>query len=182
MTITDLQVRKLDKAFDHFDLDRNELVERADFAELAARFLLGFGHEPATNKSKDLIDQFDQIWLALAGQIGVDEEGSLTRPEFREGMDAVFITGDRFAEVLRPAARAVVRLCDTDGDGLISRSEFEIMHRAYGTLPRDVATSFAAIDTDNDGQLSTRELEHAMQEFYVGKKPTTPGNLLFGEL
>src|SRR5438270_177488 len=113
MTITDLQVRKLDKAFDHFDVDRDDMVERADFAELGARFLLGFGHERTTTRSRDLIEHFDQVWFALARQIGIDEESSLTRPEFREGMDAAFITGGRFAQVLRPAARAVIRLCDT---------------------------------------------------------------------
>ncbi len=182
MTISDLQVRKLDKAFDHFDVDRNELIERADFAELGARFLLGFGHEPTTTRSRDLIEHFDQIWFSLAGQIGADEEGSLTRPQFRESMDAAFIQGPRFAQVLRPAARAVVRLCDTDGDGQISRAEFETMQRAYGTSARDIAAAFQAIDTNGDGQLSTGELERAMQDFYVGKKPMAPGNWLFGEL
>jgi len=178
MTITDLQVRKLDKAFDHFDVDRDEMIERADFAELGARFLLGFGHEPTTTRSRDLIEHFDQIWLALA-ETGT---GSLSRPEFREGMAAAFIQGNQFAQVLRPAARAVVRLCDTDGDGLISRLEFETLQRAYGTGDRDIAAAFEAIDTDGDGQLSTAELERAMQDFYVGKQPMAPGNWLFGEL
>jgi Ca2+-binding EF-hand superfamily protein len=178
MTITDLQARKLDKAFDHFDVDRDEMIERADFAELGARFLLSFGQEPTTSRSRDLLEHFDQVWVALAGT----GAGSLSRPEFREGMEVAFIQGNRFAQVLRPAARAVVRLCDTDGDGQISRAEFETMHRAYGTSDRDIAAAFQAIDTNGDGRLSTAELEQAMQDFYVGKKPMAPGNWLFGEI
>ena len=76
----------------------------------------------------------------------------------------------------------MVRLCDTDGDGQISRAEFATMQRAHGTGDRDIAAAFTAIDADGDGQLSTAELENAIQEFYVGKKPMAPGNWLFGEL
>ncbi|HXA59237.1 MAG TPA: EF-hand domain-containing protein, partial [Streptosporangiaceae bacterium] len=84
--------------------------------------------------------------------------------------------------VLRPVARAVIRLCDTDSDGQISLAEFTIMQQAYGTAPEDIATAFEMIDGDGDGDLSVTELEKAMQDFYVGRNPTAPGNWLFGEL
>ncbi|HXA60240.1 MAG TPA: hypothetical protein VNW94_13865, partial [Streptosporangiaceae bacterium] len=94
MTITDLQARKLDRAFDHFDVDRDDLIERGDFAELGTRFLLGFGHEPSSERGQNLIEQFDQIWFALATEVGAD---SLTRTDFRAAMDAAFISGNKFS-------------------------------------------------------------------------------------
>lgn len=182
MTITDLQARKLDRAFDHFDLDRNEQIERGDFAELGARFLLGFGHQAASSRGQDLIEHFDRIWWALATQLDTDERGSLSREEFRSGMDAVFISGNKFPMVLRPAARAVVRLADTDGDGMVSLAEFTTLQEAYGTKPAAILHAFQMIDTNRDGLLSTTELEQAMHDFYVGRQPTAPGNWLFGPL
>lgn len=179
MTITDLQARKLDRAFDHFDVDRDDLIARGDFAELGTRFLLGFGHQPSSERGQNLIEQFDQIWFVLATELGAD---SLTRTDFRTGMDAAFISGNKFSPVLRPVARAVIRLCDTDSDGQISLAEFTIMQQAYGTAPEDIATAFEILDGDGDGELSVTELERAMQDFYVGRKPTAPGNWLFGEL
>jgi Ca2+-binding EF-hand superfamily protein len=180
LTISDLQARKLDRAFDHFDIDRDEQIERGDFAELGARFLLGFGHQEGTGRGRDLIDHFDQIWWALATQLDTDEGGSLSRQEFRSGMDAAFISGNKFPQILRPAARAVIRLADTDGDGLISLPEFTVLQQAYGTPAGAIREAFEMIDANGDGQLSTAELEQAMHDFYVGRKPTAPGNWLFG--
>lgn len=180
MTISDLQARKLDRAFDHFDLDRDEQIERGDFAELGARFLLGFGHQSTSGRGRDLIEHFDRIWWALATQLDTGDGGTMSREEFRQGMDAVFINGNKFPMVLRPAARAVIRLADTDGDGLVSLAEFTTLQEAYGTKPAAILQAFQMIDTNGDGQLSTAELEQAMHDFYVGRQPSAPGNWLFG--
>lgn len=182
MTITDLQVRKLDRAFDHFDLDRDEQIERGDFADLGARFLLGFGHQEESSRGRDLIDHFDQIWWTLTTELDTDARAGISREEFRTSMDAAFISGNKFPQVLRPVARAVIRMADADGDGLIGLAEFTTMQRAYGTSPGHIWEAFQAIDADGDGRLSTAELEQAMHDFYVGRRPIAPGNWLFGPI
>lgn len=182
MGLNDVQTRKIDRSFAQMDVDGNGFVEHADVQALGSRLIVGFGEGPGSVKGRDVLDTFNGIWDALVDSMDADRDGRLSPEEYREGMDGSFISGPRYDPVFQPAAEAVMRLCDTDGDGVLSRDEFARFHAAFGTGAADSQAAFDALDRDGSGGLDIGELLVAIRQFYTSADPAAPGNLLHGPL
>ncbi|GIG56207.1 calcium-binding protein [Longispora fulva] len=178
---TDFQNTKLDKAFGHLDVDGNGVVEHADVLALGSRLFAGFGEAPTSAKGQDVLNGLETFWQSLLSATDLDGDRQISPHEWRTGMADAFIH-DRagFDAGLRPAAEAVMRLADTDGDGTLGLDEFHTLQRAFGTPSEQVAESFARMDTDGDGALSVDELVAATRQYYTGADENAHGNWFFG--
>jgi Ca2+-binding EF-hand superfamily protein len=85
-----------------------------------------------------------------------------------------------YGSVMRPLAKATLELCNTDGDGQISREELRRVQRSLRMNPTDQDLAFTALDRDGDGLISLEELVQGIDEFYTSADPAAPGNLVFG--
>ncbi|NUT31973.1 MAG: hypothetical protein HOV79_02755 [Hamadaea sp.] len=179
---TDLQIEKLDRAFDHIDANHSGEIERDDLLGLGSRVLLGFGEAPTSTKGKQLLDRFDELWTEILAHADGDGSGAISPSEFRAAMISAYIEGRKFDKSFRPAAVAIAALCDHDGDGAIGMNEFQILQSAFGTGDGDAVSAFQRLDTDGNGTLSVDELVQAAHDYYIGEDPKAPGNSLFGPL
>lgn len=179
---TDLQIEKLDRAFDHIDADHSGEIERDDLLALGSRVLLGFGEAPTSAKGKQLIDRFDDLWTEILAHADSDGSGAISPAEFRGAMITAYIEGRKFDKSFRPAATAIAALCDHDGDGAISLQDFQVLQAAFGVRDGDAASAFQRLDTDGNGSLSVDELVQAAHDYYTAEDPNAPGNSLFGPL
>jgi Ca2+-binding EF-hand superfamily protein len=179
---TELQIQKLDKAFDQLDVSSNGELDRDDLIALGSRLILGFGQSPTSAKGKEILDGYDLFWQELARTADADGSGSLSPAEFRDAMIAAYIEGNRFDTTFLPLAQSVAKLSDTNGDGQIGRPEFGTLQSAFGTPSPDIDAAFAALDSSGNGQISVEELVQAAREYYTSPDQQAPGNLLFGPL
>jgi Ca2+-binding EF-hand superfamily protein len=179
---TELQILKLDRAFDQLDVSNNGQLDRDDLVGLGSRMLLGFGQSPTSVKGKEVLEGFDTFWDRLAADASVERDGALSPAEFREAMIAAYIEGDNFDASFRPVAQAVARLTDTDNDGRLGPVEFRTMQVAFGTPGPDIDAAFAVLDRARRGHLSVDELVEAAREYYTSPDPDARGNHLFGPL
>ena len=179
---TELQIEKLDRAFDHIDADRSGEIERDDLIGLGSRVLLGFGEAPTSNRGKVLLDRFDELWTEIAAYADTDNSGSISPSEFRAAMIAAYIDGQMFDQTFRPATAAIAAICDPDGDGAIQLEQFQILQAAFGTPDDDATATFFLLDRDSNGSISVDELMLAAHEYYTSADPQAPGNSLYGPL
>jgi Ca2+-binding EF-hand superfamily protein len=179
---TDLQIEKLDRAFDHIDADHTGQIERADLIGLGSRVLLGFGQAPTSSLGKELLDRFDELWTEIAEHADIDDSGAISPAEFRTAMINAYIRQQKFDETFRPATTALAAIIDTDGDGEVVLDEFQIFQTAFGTPDDDATAAFHLLDRDHNGSLSVDELVIAAHEFYTSDDPQALGNSLFGPL
>jgi Ca2+-binding EF-hand superfamily protein len=179
---TELQILKLDRAFDQLDVSSNGQLERDDLIGLGSRMILGFGASPTSAKGKEVLDGFDRFWNRLATDASVDRDEALSPAEFRNAMIAAYIEGNAFETDFMPIAVAVAKLTDTDNDGHLGPAEFRVMQNAFGTAAADIDLAFAALDRDGDGKIGVAELVEAAREYYTSPDPNARGNLLFGPL
>ncbi|MGI5270598.1 EF-hand domain-containing protein [Nonomuraea sp. CA-218870] len=178
----DLLNHKLDRAFEHIDAAGRGVVDREDLLGLGARILVGFGESPTSVTGSALVEGFDRIWAELTAALGRDEDADLSREDFRLGMTAAFVKGDRYEPVFHPAVVATAALCDRGGDGYVGPQEFRTLLAAFGTGHDDADDAFDKLDTTGRGVLTVDELVAAARDFYAGEEPGAPGNWLFGPL
>ncbi|WP_412538142.1 EF-hand domain-containing protein [Longispora sp. K20-0274] len=180
---TAFQETKLDKAFGHLDVDGNGVVEHSDILALGSRLFAGFDEAPTSAKGQQVLNGLETFWQSLLSATDLDGDRQISPAEWRTGMATAFIHDHAgFDAGLRPAAEAVMRLADTDGDGAVSLAEFQTLQRAFGTPPEQAVESFARMDTDGDGALTVDELVAATRQYYTSADEDLPGNWFFGQL
>lgn len=179
---TELQIEKLDRAFDHIDADHTGQIERDDLIGLGSRVLLGFGEAPTSSRGKALLDRFDELWTEIAAHADADGTGAISPAEFRTAMINAYIKQQKFDQTFRPATAALAAVVDTNGDGVVGLDEFQVFQAAFGTSDDDATAAFYMLDRDNNGSLSVDELVIAAHEYYTSPDPQAPGNALYGPL
>ncbi|GIH03372.1 calcium sensor EFh [Rhizocola hellebori] len=176
--VSAVAAEKHGQTFDLFDIDDDGYLTRADFEAIATRLT------QAADKTHDqsLYDAYLHFWNSLAGEVGIDPEGRMTRQEFIEGLDRLMKTSTGFDEVIAQMPYAVLALYDRDGDGRVSREEFLAMQTAAGVSRDKAEIALLALDRDADGVIGVEDLLAAVREFMLSDDLFAPGNWLFGGL
>ncbi len=173
---SELQLQKLDRAFDLIDAHSNGEIARDDLLNLGSRLVLSFGQTPNSPKGKEVLDGWDALW----SEVSKGEE-ALSPAEFRTAMVAAYIEGDRFDDTFLPLAQSVARLADADGDGKVNAADFRTLQTAFGTSDQDSERAFQTLARTRES-LTCDELVQAVREYYTSPDPAAPGNTLFGPL
>lgn len=162
---------RLKQRFQMWDVNGNGVIERSDFEEEAYRIIKAFGESPDSPRGRAVKDAFIGMFEYQAKEAGVGPHGRLTEEQFISVNERLmFQQGDAgFSRVLRPTIRAIVDLCDVDGDGLVNSAEFVTWLKAIGVDESEADNAFRQIDTSGDGQLSVEELLAAVRDFHFGK-------------
>jgi Ca2+-binding EF-hand superfamily protein len=173
---------KFDRLFDVFDVTRDAHVSREDFESVVERVVTADHGSPNGTRVQAVRDATGRFWAWLEAYGRVDDSGRISREAFRATLEAAFLQAGRFDELLRPAMEAWFDLYDADGDGKISRREYELLQRATGRSTADVDTGFRTIDINGDGYLTLEEFSAILHEFFTSDDRDAPGNWLFGAL
>lgn len=182
MATTELQLQKLDKAFDQLDINHDGQIQRDDLVGLATRLILGFGQPASSEKGSDVLRLCEALWNELAAEADVDRDDSISPAEFRRAMISAYIEGGKFDQTFAPTTRSWAALADIDTDGFVAPVDFRTLHTAFGAEDHDTQVAVAALDPNGDGRLSVPVIVVAAREYYTSADPSAPGNLFFGNL
>jgi Ca2+-binding EF-hand superfamily protein len=160
----------LELRFRYFDTNRDGRADRSDFKQEAIDIIRALGEELDSPHAHALIDSYVTLYDYIARKAGVGDEG-LSSADFLTVIKTVIIDrGDvGWHQVSRPVAQAAAVLCDSDGDGQISREEYSKFITAIGATGADTEESFKKIDVDNDGVVSVDELADAIKRYFLGE-------------
>ncbi|MEV4431245.1 EF-hand domain-containing protein [Streptomyces sp. R-07] len=170
MAVSGVAQERLSKRFDKWDVDKNGVLEPADFAAEAAKIARAFGETPESAKGAQLHKGFLAMFETLAKRAGVAPQGPIDRTQFLEAAGEVIKGGAAtFNPVLGPVTKGIVALADKNGDGVIDEAEFATWLQALGLSKSEARAAFKQIDTDNSGTLSEDELLDAVRLFHLGE-------------
>lgn len=165
---TAVQNDRLRQRFQKWDVNGNGVIERSDYEAEAQRILQSFGEPPSSPKGRALMDAYLGMFDQMARAVGAQE---IAEDQFVDYVEQqMFGQGDAgFNRVLRPTITAIVNICDTDGDGEVSPSEFKRWLKAVGVPDHQAQSAFRQLDKDGSGNLSVEELIEAVRDFHAGK-------------
>lgn len=162
--------QRLEQRFALWDRDGDGDIDRSDFEAEGRRIVQSLGELENSPRGRAVINGYLEMWNALAKLGGVDSGGSLTAEQVSAVGKQIFDKGVAgFAEVARPTVRAIIDLCDKDGDEQISFEEFGSWMDAIGVDRSSAEETFSKIDTNGSGYLSVEELLNATRDFHLGE-------------
>ena len=159
--------------FKHFDADNDGRIDRSDFRQEATDIIRAFGADPDLPHARALIASYEGVYdyiASKAGKVGANDEGLSLTDYVSTSLAMITDRGNvGFSQVLGPVAQAIATLCDTDGDGNISREEYGRWLTIVGVADDDAEQSFEQIDANNDGIVSIDELIDAAKKYTLGE-------------
>lgn len=162
---------RLLKRFDKWDADANGVLERGDFKEEAAKIAHAFGKPVDSREVQALRDAFEGLFDYLAREAGAGPSGTLTKEQFLQVTGNLIFQGGEanFNRVLGPVVKAIIGICDKNGDGQINAEEFEAWLAGIGVNRTEAKEAFQQVDSNSDGELSLEELLAAVREYHFGR-------------
>jgi Ca2+-binding EF-hand superfamily protein len=180
MTST-LRRRKLEKVFGSIDVDHDGVIHDVDITALAQIWCETYDLAPRSADWNAIHQQANKMWRDMPGQLDATGTKRVTvhewvawgdHPEFPEFVERSAI----------PFSMAVFAAADKDKDGRIDRAEMMAAQTRGGMSEAETIKTFATLDTDADGYVTTDEYIQAAREFYLSDDPNAPGNGIAGDL
>ncbi|WP_067473932.1 EF-hand domain-containing protein [Actinomadura hibisca] len=181
----DILDSKFQKLFSFVDANGNGVIGRGDFLELAGRLNERFGASPGSARANSVTASFERCWEGIEAAVGAGDASKVTAKQYSDGLRQVFAGGDdgAFDRLMAPMSDAVFDLCDTNGDGVISFSEFHAVQSAVGNISEaECAEVFRALDLDQSNGISRDEARAGVRDYFTNEDPASPGNRYFGSL
>jgi Ca2+-binding EF-hand superfamily protein len=168
---SDYQNRMADR-FAAFDRDGDGSVTAGDFEAMALKVLTEFGLPPNSGKGRALLEGAQQFWGRLCEVADTSRDGEIAQSEFVDAASSQLLDNpDGFTEMVRPWAKAVIAVADTDNDGMVDAEEWARMLRIMGALPEAAQRRVSEVDLDRDGAISVDEVIAAAVDSFTSAEP-----------
>lgn len=177
---SDVRAEKYRDTFNYFDMNGSGVVNQEDLAGLVQRVTSQFGYSPETSQYKAFEQACAQVWQLLLSEAGKSggEGQELSRDEYVNLL--LNASPAKIRSIFDPYVDGMFTLIDGNGDGSITKDEFERHQLAWGLTDNAVSGTFEDLDTNSSGELSRSEYTEFMHQFFESGEADAPANVLSG--
>lgn len=159
--------------FTLLDANGTGQLDANDFELMASRVVKAAPRSDA--KAKDaMVAAFRGYWKALAAELDSDSSGRVSREEFQTSV----LDPERFERPIDDFARALARLGDPDGNGVVERRVFNALMSAIGFERENIDSLFDALEPDKQDRIAVSTWADGIKDFYQPDASGIPGDLL----
>lgn len=177
--LTDLQRRKLTRAFHVTDNDHNGFVESADLDRIVERLREVLRLSEDSVRYSDLRMHYSALWASLGTAIRDPKRNGITLDEWLASGELLF-QSSAFARTANKLMDFLWFILDDNGDGVISLEEYTVFLEAHG-LSHDYAPDlFTRLGKAPGDFLSRDDVMQLVREFCWGETGEEPGGFIFG--
>lgn len=186
---TQLQKDKLMHMFELLDVDGNGVLEYDDFRMVVDTMADERGLDRSSRRYLSLVASNKRLWKMFSRHLDVDHDGGISMAEWLAFHIKAFLTDPvsqglepEFSSALTATAKFFCDLLDSDGDGVVTASDYILFCGAYNVGENEARIGFEMFDRDGNGSLTQDEIVEMVKEFYLSDDPDALGNLFFGSL
>ena len=176
--LTDLQVKKLTRYFQVYDIDDDGRIEESDFARIVEN--VGVLHGSDGSGPNPVRRAYLALWERLRERADSDRDQGIDLDEWLGYWQLTLEDDDLFESEVFAITNRLFSVFDLDEDNGIGQNEFADFYGIFG-LSVDLATTvFETLDSDGDGMITHAELDVIARQFFRGDDVEEPGSFLFG--
>lgn len=173
-------VRKMTTYFNALDIDKDGFLSKDDFIKMSNCFTKN--ENASAERSKQLTDEFVNIWRLYMQAAGGENQKGLTRSiledSIKQQMAAPELTKE-FETILRN----LFDIMHVKIPGYLQEDEHRRFFVNLGILDTSFAKqTFAALDTNHDGKLSFEDFLAGYVDFMFSQDENSPFKYFFGPL
>lgn len=181
--LSELQKRKFTRLFKLYDLDKDGVLQQADFEQFAANVArVGNPNAPA-DCQEQLRAMYIKQWQQVQQAADVDRNNTVSLAEWLQHHDALVNTPGMIQAIpinMLNGFYALWEVVDPGVGRLTTERRYQMFFAGFNEDPAAAAATFKLLDLDGDGVLSEAEVTQRIVE-YFGDDPNAAGNWLVGE-
>ena len=177
--LTSFQTQKLTALFNLYDLNKNGIVEKADYKLVIQNLSKVLNCPPDSEGYEFLYKTNMAVWEFVEGLADEDTDRQVTIIEFLEAYDHLLSDKTLFNQIMVGFATAFITLADQNGDGKLTEDEFVAYTKGFNVSVDKAIAIFRSQDRDNNGYLTNEELHKSVDEFFYSEDIMAPGNCFF---
>jgi tellurite resistance protein TerC len=173
----------LERRFAVIDTDGNGVWQREDYQLLTRRLCETFGCTADSAAGHALASAQRALFDTMLSHMDANRDDEISREEFVAGVGRgrpADVPG--FEAAVSAAARTLIQVADTDGNGVLDPGEYARLAAVYGAGADEAERAFGRLDQDRNGVLDAAELTLAISQFFASRNPGVSGSLVFGRL
>ena len=172
----DFWKRKVHRAVEVRDRNKNGFIERSDFQMVIQRYK----DLPAGTVTEEHIKALTESLMVSCDLFGLtDDTKKLTYDEFKE----VWLDSKTFVtEKLEKIFHAMFGIIDINQNGFLSLDEWIVHYKSYGIDVAHAPASFEAMDTNHNGKITKDEFIAYHMEFFFSVDDKLKSSILYGPL
>ena len=170
----------LERRFAVVDTDGNGMWQPADYQLLTRRLCETFGRDPDSAAGRALAAAQEALFDIMLAHMDANGDCVISRDEFVAAVGPGIGHRAGFDTAVEAAARSLIQVADTDGNGVLDAAEYTRLAVVYGVHADAAERAFGRLDQDRNGVLDAAELRLAIRQFFASRDPDSPGNVAFG--
>ncbi|MFD7657850.1 EF-hand domain-containing protein [Actinosynnema sp. NPDC059797] len=176
--LTDLLRTKINRGFDHLDVDGDGLLTEQDHVLMGRRAAEALGHESGSEQERRIVEAYLRIWHDLHRPHIPGGGEAITREQFLASTGSLADDPVAARASVGALAEAFLAIADTDADGRVSPAEFLVFQHGHfpGLTEAEADEAFRHLDLDGDGHLTAEEFIQACVDYWSSTDPDAPGN------
>jgi Ca2+-binding EF-hand superfamily protein len=179
--LTEFKKKKLTRVFQLLDVDRNGVIERADYDLAVNNLAAATGVKRDTPEYKKIHAGYMALWEQAKQSTGVTGE-QIRLEQWLAAREALLQDREQFEALMHSTLDAFFQMLDTDRDDVISYPEFTLFYKTYNMDLAEAPEVFQRLDLNRDGKCTRSELRVLVEQFYHSEDPADPGTWLYGKI
>jgi len=152
----------------------------ADYQLLTRRLCETFGLAADSAAGRALATAQEALFDVMLAHMDANGDCVISRDEFVAAVGPGIGHHPGFDAAVEAAARSLIQVADTDGNGVLDAGEYTRLAAVYGAHAGAAERAFGRLDQDRNGVLDAAELRLAIRQFFASRDPDAPGNVAFG--
>ena len=170
----------LERRFAVVDTDGNGVWQRADYLLLSRRLCETLGHAADSAAGLAVATAQRALFDTMLSHMDANGDQEISRDEFVTAVGVGILDRPGFDAAVEAAARSLIQVADTDGNGALDAGEYTRLTAVYGARADEAGRAFGRLDQDRNGVLDAAELTLAISQFFASRDPGAQGNVAFG--
>jgi Ca2+-binding EF-hand superfamily protein len=181
--LPEFQLKKMNKIFSTFDINKDGELCVLDFEEVANRYIKAHNLLIDSPKAAEIRANYQHLWEeCIQKPCNVNNDAFVSKDEWIHAFGNI-INSKAGHEDIDFIGKIIYESVDLNQDRKVTYEEFIVFHQVYDLyedkLSREV---FGLIDNNHNGTLSKEEIVEAVNEFFYSNNTKAPGNYIFGKL
>jgi Ca2+-binding EF-hand superfamily protein len=170
----------LERRFAVIDIDGNGVWQHEDGQLLTRRLCETFGRDPDSAAGRALATAQRALFDIMLAHMDTNGDRVISRDEFVAAVGPGIGHRAGFDTAVEAAARSLLQVADTDGNGVLDPGEYTRLAAVYGAHADAAERAFGRLDQDRNGVLDAAELTLAIRQFFASRDPDAQGSAAFG--